>query len=209
MWQKRLKQAREAAGFKKQIWLARKIRVSGATLSDWESGNQKPKGDNLVRLCEALNVSEKWLMSGIVKEKNKGGKIKTQTVLKIPAISSVSAGDWMTHIGSQDVEYRESTANVSSDSFYTQINGTSMINTKDARSIPHGAYILVDTKVEAVNGSIVIATIEESGEATCKELVIDGGHKYLMPLNPDYKPLVMTGTCRIIGVVVRSEVDYV
>lgn len=56
-----LKRAREAAGLsQKQIALA--LHVSGATVSNWESGEISPKVDNLKALSELLGVSTDYLI---------------------------------------------------------------------------------------------------------------------------------------------------
>jgi SOS-response transcriptional repressor LexA len=44
-------------------------------------------------------------------------------------------------------------------------------------------------------------------EATIKKLMIDGPNKYLMPLNPDYRPIKINGNCTIVGVVKKVEFD--
>lgn len=44
--------------------LAKRIGLTKATISQWESGNTTPNGKNLINLAEALNVSPEWLLSG-------------------------------------------------------------------------------------------------------------------------------------------------
>lgn len=56
-----MKKAREAAGLnQKQVALA--LHVSGATVSNWESGEISPKVDNLKALSELLGVSTDYLI---------------------------------------------------------------------------------------------------------------------------------------------------
>lgn len=56
-----LKKARETAGLnQKQVALA--LHVSGATVSNWESGEISPKVDNLKALSELLGVSTDYLI---------------------------------------------------------------------------------------------------------------------------------------------------
>ncbi|AIJ10556.1 Hypothetical protein ETEE_4151 [Edwardsiella anguillarum ET080813] len=38
-----------------------------------------------------------------------------------------------------------------------------------------------------------------------KKLSIDGPNIYLMPLNPNYKPIQLDSMCEIVGVCVRVE----
>ena len=63
-WNKRLTEARIAQGLGKSE-LAREIGVSAATLTNWENGKvESIKGENLMKVCVALNCSESWLMRG-------------------------------------------------------------------------------------------------------------------------------------------------
>ncbi len=72
-------------------------------------------------------------------------------------------------------------------------------------SIPEGMLILVDTGKEPKNGSLVIAKLTEANEATFKKLVLDGGQKFLKPLNPQYPLMHINGNCKILGVVVEAK----
>lgn len=44
--------------------LAKRIGLTKATISQWESGTTTPNGKNLINLAEALNVSPEWLLTG-------------------------------------------------------------------------------------------------------------------------------------------------
>ena len=54
-----------------QIQLSKKVGVSGVTISQWESGDTSPKGENLYKLAQALMCSPDWLMFGDSKHKKK------------------------------------------------------------------------------------------------------------------------------------------
>lgn len=63
-WNDRLREAREAAGIPKAQF-AREVKVSAPTVTDWESGKiRKIDGENLIKACEILRVSPKWLLTG-------------------------------------------------------------------------------------------------------------------------------------------------
>ena len=44
--------------------LAKRIKVTKATISQWESGSTAPNGKNLVNLADALGTSPEWLLTG-------------------------------------------------------------------------------------------------------------------------------------------------
>lgn len=61
-WHERLKFAREQTGLRPTD-LAKEVGVSNATVSDWESGEiKKLEGENLLKVCECLNISPNWLI---------------------------------------------------------------------------------------------------------------------------------------------------
>lgn len=63
-WHERLKFAREQVGLR-PIDLAKEVGVSSATASDWESGETKKiEGENLLKVCDLLNISPNWLLFG-------------------------------------------------------------------------------------------------------------------------------------------------
>lgn len=63
-WHMRLKSAREEAGLRPTD-IAKEVGVSNATVSDWESGEiKKLEGENLLKVCNFLNISPNWLIFG-------------------------------------------------------------------------------------------------------------------------------------------------
>lgn len=63
-WNERLTIARKARGYNKSE-LARGVDVSNPTVTDWESGEiKKLEGENLLNICEFLQISSRWLILG-------------------------------------------------------------------------------------------------------------------------------------------------
>lgn len=63
-WNERLTYARELRGLNKSE-LAKGVFVSSPTVTDWESGEiKKLEADNLLKICDFLNISAKWLLFG-------------------------------------------------------------------------------------------------------------------------------------------------
>jgi SOS-response transcriptional repressor LexA len=83
-----------------------------------------------------------------------------------------------------------------------------MTSFNGGKSIPEGSVIIVDPNVPAEHGKVVVARLEESNEATLKQLVIDGGVKYLKPFNSSYPTMPINGNCTIIGVVKQLIQDF-
>jgi len=68
----------------------------------------------------------------------------------------------------------------------------------------NGDLIFVDPQVEEESGKYVVVKLEDANEATFKQLIIEGGRKYLKALNPDWPERIieLEEQARICGVVV-------
>ena len=82
-----------------------------------------------------------------------------------------------------DITFYQHTANVSDEAFALRVKGDSMTSFTGGKSIPEGSVIIVDPNMQAEHGKVIVARLEDSNEATLKQLVIDGGAKYLKPFN--------------------------
>ncbi len=131
---------------------------------------------------------------------------------KYPVLSSVQAGAWCEAVEAytlKDIDlWLESDAHIQGEAFWLQVDGDSM-TAPAGLSIPEGTFVLFDTGREAINGSLVIAKLSDSNEATFKKLVIDGGVRYLKGLNPSWPMVHINGNCRIIGVAVETKLRLV
>lgn len=131
---------------------------------------------------------------------------------KYPVISLVQAGAWNdaceAYTLDQIDEWYESEMHVQGAAFWLRVEGDSMTS-PTGTSIPDGSLVLVDTGRDAMNGSLVIAKLTDSNEATFKKLIIDGGMKFLKGLNPAWPMMPINGNCKVIGVVVQMMMRFV
>ncbi|MFP2273246.1 LexA family protein [Enterobacter ludwigii] len=131
---------------------------------------------------------------------------------RYPVISSVQAGSWCEAIEPYSVKdvdvWLDSDAHIQGDAFWLRVEGDSMTSPAGL-SIPEGTFVLFDTGREPINGSLVIAKLSDSNEATFKKLIIDGGQKYLKGLNPQWPLVSINGNCKIIGVAIETKLRLV
>jgi SOS-response transcriptional repressor LexA len=106
------------------------------------------------------------------------------------------AGDW-----------QGTTAQVSANAFAVPVEGQTMHNPAGYPSLSAGSIAIVDPAVPVASGKIVLAKLADSDTPTLKKLIIDGPDSYLVPLNPDYKPIKIDSSCEFIGVVVQVYQD--
>lgn len=213
----RLKAARKAKHWTQQE-LADKSGVPQGTISKIERGDQETTAYT-IDLADALGVSATWLSKGTgpvgpppysaesnVQEAT--GRYGRSTA---PLISWVSAGEWAEAIDiyqpGEGEEQRPVPPGTSPNSIWLRVVGDSMTNPYGTPTIPEGSLILVDPETPPMNGRLVVAKMEETGEVTFKKLILDAGKKYLKPLNPAYQMIEINGNCRIVGVVTKMEMD--
>ena len=192
--------------------LAKMLGVSRVSVTKWETGVTKPDGENLHMLAKSLDVSPEWLLFGgneplsteLVSAR------KTIAVKQIPVISAVQAGDWTSTYASATIDdvlrWVNTTARVSESAYGLDVKGDSMTNPNGAPTIPEGSTVIVETQfgsIEDLYGKIVVAILDGTSDATIKKLVWDAPYTYLIPLNPNFKPIVVNGNCRIIGRVIQ------
>ncbi|WP_273008429.1 LexA family protein [Pseudoalteromonas lipolytica] len=194
--------------------LARQLGTGRASVSHWRTGQAVPSGENLLKLSKALRCNARWLSTGVgtpegAVELELGPDLRG----KAPLISWVQAGKWkeidMESLRqASDISFYQHTASVSDDAFALRVKGDSMTSFTGGKSIPEGSVIIVDPNIQAEHGKVVVARLEESDEATLKQLVIDGGTKYLKPFNNSYPTMPINGNCTIIGVVKQVIQDF-
>lgn len=200
-----------------QLQVGKAVGVSHVTISQWEKDETSPKGENLYKLARVLNCEVEELLYGKLGETvfkdsalGLGNVIPSITNTKmIPVISSIHAGAW--HEAYESIyaeEWRETSAKVGNRAFCLKVIGDSMTNPSGFPSIPEGSYVIVDPDAEVFSGNIVVAKLVDDNEVTLKKFVQDGPNRYLVPLNPNYKPIQINGNCRIVGVVKKMEIDF-
>ena len=131
---------------------------------------------------------------------------------RYPVLSSVQAGSWSEACEPytlKDIDiWLESDAHIQGEAFWLKVEGDSM-TAPVGLSVPEGTFVLFDTGREPVNGSLVIAKLSDSNEATFKKLIVDGGQKYLKGLNPAWPLVPVNGNCKIIGVAIETKLKLV
>lgn len=207
----RLRQRMQAQKVK-AIEIAEKLKVSRGTVSQWVNGIAEPRGGNASKLALMLKCNLNWLMHGkgqpdanTVIELERGPELATE----VPLISWVQAGKWL-EMESQQYEVTQTyahTASVGPRAFALRVIGDSMTSAT-GKSIPEGSVIIVDPDIAPEHGKVVVAMLEDSAAATLKQLIVDGGSKYLKPFNPAYPMMPITENCRIIGVVKQVIQDF-
>lgn len=204
----RLKAARKNARLT-QAALADAVGIKQASISELETGKSQSSTYN-ASIAKVCGVDAVWLETGRGKMQITESNVEPGPDIKglAPLISWVQAGDWCEvedHYAVGDAEdWLPCPTAHGPRTYVLRVRGESMNNPHARRSFRDGDLIYVDPDRLAENGSAVIAKLEDSQEATFKQLVVEGEDRYLKPLNPGWpEPIIkVTEKATICGVVI-------
>lgn len=114
---------------------------------------------------------------------------------RIPLISWVQAGSWSEVVDLYAVgdaeEWIPCPGPHGPRAFVLRVRGESMKNPHARISFDDGDLACVDPDKPALNKSLVVVKLNDSQEATFKQLIIEGDQKYLKALNPAWpEPII-------------------
>ncbi|UXY09013.1 helix-turn-helix domain-containing protein [Kosakonia sp. ML.JS2a] len=200
-----------------QEQLAEHLGVTKGAVSHWLNERREPSLSEISKILSFLGKKNFSVgAGGLILDENLKGDVAYVSPYspgkRYPVLSSVQAGSWseaMEPYTLKEIDlWLESNAHIQGDAFWLLVEGESMTSPAGL-SVPEGTYVLFDTGREAVNGSLVVAKLSDSNEATFKKLVIDGSLRYLKGLNPQWPLVPINGNCRIIGVAVETKLRLI
>lgn len=200
----------------KNTELADFVGVSKVNVGLWFKGpTQELEGSNLLKAATYLKVNSRWLAgekAPMVLDKpsldNNIDLFKKISLegRSIPVISWVQAGSW-TGVDSvpNDTEFNEwlpPNADCGKNGYGLIVVGNSM---KPDFKPDDRIYVNPDIQAfDLKTDDLVIIACRGESEATFKKLIIEGGEKYLQPLNPNWPEQIikLTEDCCLVGKVV-------
>jgi repressor LexA len=192
---RRIREARLSKGLD-QAKLAAKIDIATRTVQRWENGEQVPDSNYLMRIARATGVTAHWLLTGegeMFARASLESKIvplptnryKRVELVTVPLLSSVPGGAPNLFFHPDYVEKYITVDNVNdANAFALVVKGNSM-----APRIEDGDIIVVSPKQEAKSGDICVIRVND--EDTVKRVKIEADYLQLIPLNPEYEPMVV------------------
>ncbi|MGH2566821.1 MAG: LexA family protein [Bacteroidota bacterium] len=192
---RRIREARLSKGMD-QARLAAKIDIATRTVQRWENGEQVPDSNYLMRIAKATGATAHWLLTGegemFVKTTVESkivplpsSRYKRVELVTVPLLSSVPGGAPNLYFHADYVEKYITVDNVNdANAFALVVKGNSM-----APRIEDGDVIVVSPKQEARSGDICVVRVND--EDTVKRVKMESEFIQLVPLNPDYEPMVV------------------
>ena len=196
--------AREQRGWT-QSELAKRSGLSQPTLSALEAGEttlSNIKLSTVAQIASALGVPIGDLL---------GTNTDTAPVFRarLPLVSWISAGnphqvfDPYSPGAAEDWIPFQSMA--TPNSYCLRVRGDSMMR-PDGTGFPDGCIIAVDPVRKPKSGDFVVVRFTNSDEATFKQYFVEGGTKYLKPLNPAYPTILVSSDAHLAGVVFEMQI---
>lgn len=183
--------------------LARALGVGRAAVGHYLRGRRRITSSQSQQLCRTLNVSMSWLFEGREDDVEEGPEVGRP----VPELDWVSAGrpEAVQACGLTDaIAYHPSPFPGRPHLFALRIRGASM-----EPRFKEGDLIYIDPDEPAAHGKFVVVTLEDRNEALFKQLLIEGGRRYLRALNPSWPEQIVEidGNATICGVAVfKGEV---
>lgn len=206
----RLQEKLKEKGFKPAD-LARAAEVSGVAAGKWIHGDSQPKAGKLKLIARFLDVSDDWLLTGREASPRLDNNVDLSQKISlegrpIPVISWIAAGLFdpiETVLRDTKVdEYLPPLKECGKNGYGLIVVGNSM---KPEFKPDDRIYVNPDIQTfDLKTDDLVIIACSGETEATFKKLIIEGGEKYLQPLNPNWPEQIikLTEDCRLVGKVV-------
>lgn len=156
-------------------------------------------------LAKYLNTTPGYLMFG---EKHDTLSACASASHLVPLISWATAGKWrrsncLTLLQDNCIEKIECFRKMHSSAFALKVKGDAMLS-MEGMAFPANTILVVDPEKSVRSHDYVIAAMAK-GEAMFRQYIVDGGKKYLKPLNSRYPIIEITSQTTICGVVVATQ----
>ncbi len=196
---RRIRKFRELKGMTQQE-LADRVGVKYNTISNYETGTNKPGNNVLFVIAQVLDVGidslfppTKGDLSLIVNDDKDAHPYTSTSLSMLPIVGRISCGNGI--LAYEDVEGYEPVPDewlYGGEHFCLRAKGDSMIGAR----IHEGDLLLIRRQPEVENGEIAAVLIDD--EAVLKRVYIHDGKLVLQSENPKYPPMITSPSDTII-----------
>lgn len=208
-WATRIKSRMKDLGMTQEV-LASKMGITRGAITHYLAGRRVPPLRQFQKLAAILKTDPAWLQFGAANEppshKMSERQEKVPTHRPVPILSWEQAAEFINVAKMKRDEIKEWLPHFCTDKsrwYALRIKGDSMTaSLGQHKNFHEGDMIIVDPDKDSEHGDFVIALLPRAKEVTFKQYVIDGGVRYLKPLNPQYPIVPIDKGTHISGVVV-------
>lgn len=212
----KIREARKAKGLTLEA-LANQVDTDTGNLSRLERGKQGASQDLLKRILGVLDMQVTHVIPQTYYNTLDVDNVTFQDIetnsartaphslfppRKYPVVSWYEAEQWALDRDSffveEGCEEHSSGVDPVQDAFWLKVAGDAMASTGNP-SFPEGCLILVEPRSQLISGKYYAFSINRSGDYTFKQYIEDAGHKYLRPLNNNYRTIELKDEHFLIG----------
>lgn len=206
-WTVRLKEKMKSLNMTQEM-LALKMGITRGAITHYLAGRRVPPLAQFKKMAMILKSDPAWLQYGTLSEKLVNRKEKSAPKkYPLPLLSWSEAAEPVDISKMTLSEKIECVPHIFTDQphwYALRVQGDSMTAPSgNSKSFQAGDIIIVDPDKTAAHGSYVIALLPKAKEVTFKQYVVDGGTRYLKPLNPQYPMIQVEEATHICALVVK------
>lgn len=196
-----------------QSAVARALGIEPQSVQQWIAGQTAPRGYRIKDLAALLGIEPWELLGGPDDARdNVSGRAGPRVPLGpatpmpraharlVPRIAWVRAGPFDDIENAHDPAAAEQwdlpSLSMSRGAYSLRVEGDSM-----EPEFPNGCIIFVEPQAHAEHGDYVVVKLDDTDQATFKQLVVDGPRRYLRPVNPRYPIIPIDRSATVCGVV--------
>jgi SOS-response transcriptional repressor LexA len=210
-WSTRVRKRMKQLGMT-QDTLAKKMGITRGAITHYLAGRRTPSLLQFKKMAAVLKTDPAWLQFGISTTSelpHTPNKTNATAINKsIPILTWEQITDFIDVDNLEFDEPKEFIPNHYTDQtrwFALRVKGDSMIAPlAQKNSFYENSIIIIDPDKTVSNGDFVIAQLPKTKEAIFKQYVVDGGKRYLKPLNPQYPLIEIDDKTHLFGVIIQS-----
>jgi SOS-response transcriptional repressor LexA len=208
-WSNRIKERMRALGLTQEM-LAQKMGITRGAVAHYLAERRIPPLGQFKKLAAILKTDPAWLHYGTTAEKSSAKTDKKNTTVlpkkPIPILSWEHVADFLDarHIHEDTKEFVPYFYVDKPRWYALRIKGDAMTaHLGNNINFREGDIIIIDPERVPVHGNFIVALLPRAKEVTFKQYVIDGGIRYLKPLNPQYPLVEIDQSAFVCGVIVQ------
>ena len=169
--------------------VAEKISVSHVAISQWEKEETLPRGENLLRLAEALGCAPAWLVDG----DGPVFTVQTPTQSGLPLLNRQQIAAWLADAAQVDVTERIQTDRTYSAASFAVVLWDNALAPQCLRD----DVLIIDPDVAPQPGDLALALCDQGDYVVRKYRARSHESFELAPLNDDF-PLLRSSEQRLV-----------
>lgn len=185
--------------------LAEKIGVTRGQIGHYLRSRRQPPIKRLKQIADVFDITLNELLSSPLMNSMNSTDRKELAVLLLGEVKK-----WTEHpILTQTLRRMQmffSDRQLGDKSYLLEVTGDAMISPLDPRlRIEEGDLLLIDPKIEATPGKLVVAYIKSEDDEKLRRLTTDGKKRILEAYNPKYPNIIVNDDVEILGVVISLQ----